>query len=124
MTLREFFLERRRAELPVFLRVLQALPVEAAEYKPDERSPTARQIAWTLTNELQSCIDAATKFKGEWNPAPAPPLPEVVKLFEQRSNELINVVAKMDDASWNRPAQFFYNGKMVSEQPVGQFLWF
>ena len=30
----------------------------------------------------------------------------------------------MDDASWNRVAKFYYNGKVVSEQPVGQFLWF
>src|SRR5262245_25717161 len=30
----------------------------------------------------------------------------------------------MDEASWNRMAQFYYNGKVVSEQPVGQFLWF
>jgi uncharacterized damage-inducible protein DinB len=29
----------------------------------------------------------------------------------------------MSDAEWERNAQFFYNGKMVSEQPVGEFLW-
>ena len=48
----------------------------------------------------------------------------MVQLFEQRSNELIDRVSKMDEASWNRTAQFYYNGKVVSEQPVGQFLWF
>jgi uncharacterized damage-inducible protein DinB len=45
-------------------------------------------------------------------------------LFEQWSNELTDTVSKMDEASWNRLAQFYYNGKVVSEQPVGQFLWF
>ena len=30
----------------------------------------------------------------------------------------------MDEASWNRVGQFYYNGKVISEQPVGQFLWF
>ena len=30
----------------------------------------------------------------------------------------------MDDAAWDKKAQFYYQGKMVSEQPAGQFLWF
>ena len=54
----------------------------------------------------------------------APPFPEMVTLFEQWSNELTDVVSRMDDASWNRMAQFYYKGRVVSEQPVGQFLWF
>jgi uncharacterized damage-inducible protein DinB len=44
--------------------------------------------------------------------------------FEQRSNELTDRVSNMDEASWNRSAQFYYGGKVVSEQAVGQFLWF
>jgi hypothetical protein len=31
--------------------------------------------------------------------------------------------SRMDEASWARVAQFYYNGKLVSEQPVEQFLW-
>ncbi len=124
MTLREFFVDRRRAELPAFLRVLKALPADAQEYKPHERNPTAQQIVWTLTNELKACLDVVAHNKAEWQPLPPPPLPEMVRLFEQRSNELIDSVSKMDEASWNRTAQFYYNGKVVSEQPVGQFLWF
>ena len=29
----------------------------------------------------------------------------------------------MDDAAWERPAQFYYGGKMVSEQAGSAFLW-
>lgn len=65
-----------------------------------------------------------TQNRAEWQSLPAPPLPEMVQLFEQRSNELIDRVSKMDEESWSRTAQFYYNGKVVSEQPVGQFLWF
>jgi uncharacterized damage-inducible protein DinB len=40
------------------------------------------------------------------------------------SNELTDVAERMDDASWNRTAQFYYKSRLVSEQPVGQFLWY
>ena len=124
MTLREFYLQRRRAEIPIFLAVLKALPDDRLNYRPHDRSPSAEQIVWTLTSELGACLDAATHFKAEWKVEPSPPLREMVDLFEQRSNELADVVSKMDEASWNRNAQFYYNGKVVSEQPIGQFLWF
>ena len=124
MTSREFFVERRRAEHPVFLRVLQAIPVTGLSYRPHERSPSTEQLVWTLTHELHSCLEAATQFRGEWRGDAAPPFPEMVTLFEQWSNELTDVVSRMDDASWNRMAQFYYKGRVVSEQPVGQFLWF
>jgi uncharacterized damage-inducible protein DinB len=124
MTLREFFIDRRRAELPAFLRVLKALPNDAVDYKPHERNPTAQQIVWTLTNELKACVDVVNHNRAEWQTLPPAPLPEMVQLFEERSNQLIDSVSKMNEESWNRTAQFYYNGKLVSEQPVGQFLWF
>jgi uncharacterized damage-inducible protein DinB len=124
MTLREFYLERRRAEIPIFLRVLKSLPADRLDYKPHDRSPSAAQVLWTLTWELRSCLDAATDYKASWSTEPPPPMQEMLLLFERWSNELTDRVASMDEASWNRVAQFSYNGKVVSEQPVGQFLWY
>jgi uncharacterized damage-inducible protein DinB len=124
MTLREFYIQRRQAEHPVFLRVLKALPKDRLSYKPHDRSPSAEQLVWTLTNELRSCLDVVTENKAEWKSLPAPPLEEMLQMFEQWSNELTERVAKMDEGSWNRTAQFYVNGKVASEQPVGTFLWF
>ena len=124
MTSREFFVDRRRAEHPVFLSVLRAIPAAELSYRPHDRWPSTRQLVWTLTHELRACLDAATQFRAEWRGDSAPSFPEMLTLFEQWSNELTDVVARMDEASWNRVAQFSYGGRVVSEQPVGQFLWY
>jgi uncharacterized damage-inducible protein DinB len=124
MTLREYYIERRQAEAPIFLRVLKALPADQLTYKPHERSPSAEQVVWTLTSELRSCVDVVAQNKAEWRSEPPPSLNEMLELFERWSNQLTDLVSKMDEASWNRTAQFYYGGKVVSEQPVGQFLWF
>jgi hypothetical protein len=57
MTSREFYLERRKAELPAFLKVLRSLPADRMSYKPHDRSPSAKQLVWTLTTELRSCVE-------------------------------------------------------------------
>jgi uncharacterized damage-inducible protein DinB len=124
VTSREFFLERRRAEHPVFMKVLEAIPESGLDFRPHERSPSTGQLIWTLTTELSSCLGAANEFRGEWNAAPAPPLKEMISLFEQWSNELTDVVSRMDDSSWERNAQFYYGGRVVNEMPVAQFLWY
>jgi uncharacterized damage-inducible protein DinB len=124
MTSREFYLERRKAELPVFLSVLRAIPADKIDYTPHERSPNAGQIVWTLTNELLSCIEAATTHRAQWHGEPPPSFDEMLALFEERSTMLIDAVSAMTDDAWDRSAQFYYGGKMVSEQPVSQFLWY
>lgn len=123
MSTRAFFLERRKAELPVFLNVLRALPVDRLDYRPHERSPSAEQLVWTLTNELRSCVEAAREGRTEWRMESPPALDKMLEIFQGWYQELIGIVEAMDDAAWDRKAQFFFNGKMVSEQPVSQFLW-
>jgi len=123
MSTRLFFLERRKAELPVFLKVLRALPADRLDYRPHERSPSAQQLVWTLTMELRSCVEAAQNGRTEWRMEPAPDLEKMLAIYEQHHQDLVRTVEGMDDAAWERPAQFFFNGKMVSEQPVSQFLW-
>jgi uncharacterized damage-inducible protein DinB len=123
MTSREFFLERRRAELPMFLAVLRAIPPNAMDYTHHERSPSTQQVIWKLTSELRSCIDVARDNRTEWQSDPPPPYDEMLALFERWSEELIGLVEAMDDSAWNRVAKFYVGGKVVSEQPVQQFLW-
>lgn len=120
---REFYLERHKAEFPTTLRVLKALPQDRLDYKPHERSPSAQQLFWTLANEMKTIVDAANTYRAEWKDVTPPPPAEMLKIFEQNANELTQIVGKMDDVAWNQKTQFFYQGQMVMEQPLGTFLW-
>jgi len=124
MTLREYYVERLRAERPAFLAVLKAIPPGQAAYKPHDRSPSAGQLVWTLAGELLACIHAVTKHQAEWQSRPDIGVEEMIAKYEQWSSELADILASMDEQAWNSSAKFLYNGKVVSEQPVGQFLWF
>ena len=84
MLKREFLIwSARKAELPVFLSVLGAIPADKIDYTPHERSPNAGQIVWTLTNELLSCIEAATTHRAQWHGEPCCCSTKCFVLFEQ-----------------------------------------
>ena len=121
---REFFVERRRVEHPVFMRVLEAIPESGMGYRPHQRSPSTAEIVWTLTSELRSCLEAAKDFRASWPTDPMPSLSEMRSRFEPWSTELTDTVSRMDDAAWDTTAEFYFGGRKVNEQPVGQFLWY
>ena len=123
MTIREFYLKRWQVEFPVTQTVLGAIPKDRLSYKPDERSPSAEQLVWTLTNELKSCLEVATENRTEFKADPPPPLDEMLQKFEQWAKELTDLVSKMDDGAWEGNAKLYFEGKVVAEQPVGSFLW-
>ena len=122
MTLREFYLKRARAEFPVFIKVLKALPQDLS-YKPHERSPSAQQLVWTLTYEMKALIDVVDTGKCEWENITPPGLDEMIRMYEKWSSELVDKVAELDDAAQQRTAQFLYGGQVVMERPLVEFLW-
>jgi uncharacterized damage-inducible protein DinB len=122
MTLQEFYLKRAKAEFPVFLKVLKALPKDLS-YKPHDRSPSAEQLAWTVTYEMKALIDVVNTGKSEWENITPPSLDEMIAKYEEWSTELLEKVAALDDAAQNGNAQFLYQGQVVMEKPLLEFLW-
>ena len=123
MTDREFFLARRKVELPAFVNVLKALPADQLDYKPHPNSPSARQLAWLLAGELRSAVDACEKGATSFPSDPAPDHAAIVAAFERNYADLVARVSAMDEAAWERPVKLSAGGKVVMEQPAREFVW-
>jgi uncharacterized damage-inducible protein DinB len=123
MSNREFFIARRKAEYPASLRVLQALPEGQLDYRPHERSPSARQLAFTISAEIGSALQAAREYATHFPTQEPPPLAQMIANFERDCAALVDRVGAMSDEEWKRPAKLSAGGRVVMEQPVGDFLW-
>jgi uncharacterized damage-inducible protein DinB len=124
-TLREFLQHRRRAEYPVFVKVLKALPLDRFDYHPHERSPSAAQIIWTLALETKACCDLIDSGRTNYKADPPPENPEIiVAAFERHSADLNGRVEGLDENDWQKKVQFLVNDKLTWEAPLGDILWF
>ena len=112
MTDRDFFLARRKAELPAFQSVLKALPGDRLDYKPHEKSPSAAQLAWTITQELASASELCDTGQTSFPIAPAPALDVMIATFDRNYAGLVERVARMDDAAWTKVGQLKSGGKV------------
>jgi uncharacterized damage-inducible protein DinB len=123
VTDREFFLARRKVELPAFVNVLKALPADKLDYKPHPNSPSAQQLVWTLTTELRAAVEVCDKGETSFPTDPAPALDAIIAAFEKNYAALVGRVSAMDEAAWAKPAKLSAGGKVVMEQPAGEFIW-
>jgi uncharacterized damage-inducible protein DinB len=123
MTVREFYLESRKHELPKFQNVLHAMPKDQFAYKPHDKSPSAEQIVWTIVNETISCKGLVDTGELHFDRQPAPPPDTMIAIFNDAYAALTDRVSKMSEADWNKTGKFMMGGRVAMEQPVGHFLW-
>ena len=125
MTMREFLQSRRKAEYPVFVNVLKALPKERFDYRPHERSPSAAEIVWTLARETKACCDLVDVGRMNWTKEPPPVDPEaILSAFEKHYAALDDRIAWLSESGWQNKAQLLIDGQLLREVPVGEFLWY
>ena len=125
MSEREFFIQRHGIESGAFDRVICALPHDQFDYRPHERSQSARELVWTLALESQACSDMIDKGRVDWHSQPPSGTPaEIVSRFQQNYAALSERAGALDEEAWQRKVQFLVGGTMMMEPPLGQFLWY
>lgn len=106
--------------------MLRAFPREQGEFKPHERSNTARQLAFTFLMEQRLLIAAFTdqlKLTGKM-----PPMPDdfgvIVDEFERDYERLCRIIEEATPESLANPVQFPVGPGQIGAWPKLQFAWF
>lgn len=126
MTEKEMFLQTWEREFPTTLKVLKAFPPNKGDFKPHERSLSAKQLGWIF---VQAQVGIDQVLKGTFTlPPQFPPVPEtweeVLMTYEKSHNGLVSQLRKLSDADLNKPMQFLLGPGKMGEIPKMQFMWF
>ena len=125
MTNREFFLQRRASETPLFVRVFNAVPTEQLEWRPEPKARTARELLGHLIGHEQDLVELIetgdihhrmrVAFDG---------VPQAVELYEQACGEAAAKLAAATDAAWDdSPAKFLAGDQVIMEAPRRDLGW-
>jgi len=120
---REYYTQCFDAEVPAFIKVLKAVPPDQAGYKPHPRSTSAGDLVWLLASELDNACDVIDKGEVNFVEKKAPGVAESVAAYEKNAAALKSRLPKVDDAKWDSPARFKFDGKVVWETTVGDMLF-
>ena len=120
---REYYIQCLEGEKPAFVRVLKAIPQDRADYKPHERSTSARDIAWLLATELSDACELIDHGEVNYVEQPGPTMSEILGTYERNATALQAKIANVDDAKWSSRTRLKMNGKVVWEAPLGEMLF-
>ena len=124
MSTREYYVERFKAEKPVFVRVLRAVPPDQGAYRPHPRSSSASGLVWLLASELHDACSLVDRGEVNYVQTPEPgTLGESLAAYEKNAGELEKRLATLDDAAWGEKARFLMDGKVAWETTLGDMLW-
>jgi DinB family len=120
---RDYFKECFEAEKPKFIRVMRAVPVDQAGYRPHARSTSAGDLVWLLASELRDACELADRGELHYTPRAAPGIPDAIAAYEKNAADLEARVTRLDDEAWDRRARFVVDGKVVWEAALGDMLF-
>jgi uncharacterized damage-inducible protein DinB len=124
------FLEVYEKEHATTMRVLRAYPGDQAEFKPNERCKSARELAWIFAIEprLGAMVVMKDVFASGMPSGKPPEAPgswqAVLDGIEQAHKEFAEAIREMPDEELERTSKFLTAPKTLGDVPRIDFLWF
>ncbi len=106
MTDKDFFIETIADELPRFIRVFDALPMDRIDHTHHERSKTAAQLIVQMADETTTFMTFLRTGKVDWAAHQDIPVDKehIKKLFADSLTEAADYAAEMSADDWNSDA--------------------
>ena len=123
------FLDAFEREHERTMRVLRAYPDDQSDFRPHERSRTAREASWPIVLGQERLMLKALTTGFDWSNPPAPPTPapgrmsEIAEAAEQAHGKVVEALKAADDAKMDSSVPFFVAPKTLGDYPLTDFLW-
>jgi len=125
MTEKDMFIQTCEHEFPITMKLLKAYPADRLDYRPHEKSRTARDLAWIFAGE-QGVIDMCLKGKIDFSgPMPPPPktMNEILTGYEQVYKANLGKVKAMSEADYNSMIGFPSGPGKMMQMRKADVLW-
>ena len=124
MDQKTFFLKYWDKEAPATRKVIERIPNDKADYRPDPKARSAREIAWLLVQEDIALGEGLAKGVIDWIETPAPAtMAEILAVYDRRHPELTKAMQAIPPARWDEPVPFMWGGQEVMKEPAFDMAW-
>jgi len=125
VSMKEQFIQAWEREFATTLKVLKAYPQERQDYKPNEKSKSAKELAWVFAAEEMSMISGVIAGNIDWGKMAKAPgtMKEVISEYEKAHKEMVQKFRKVDESELTKTMKFFVAPKTMGDMPRIDILW-
>ena len=120
----EPFLKTWEREFETTLRVFSNYPSDRLEYRPHEKSKTARELMWTIAYEeaefVNGCLQGSITFSDQKPPKTKEAL---IREYKKQHAASVKKVQKAGEELFSRTIKFFVAKGKMGDVKVGGLLW-
>ncbi|MGH8004382.1 MAG: DinB family protein [Limisphaerales bacterium] len=127
MNEKEMFLKTWEREFQTTLKVLKAFPEAKLEFKPHERSMSARDLAWSFPMEDRMAVLGAVNGKIDMEenfPKPPATWAEILAAYEKEHRELAGKLKNLSETDLQKPIPYEMQPGKGGTVRAGDLLWF
>lgn len=123
---KETFLRNWEREFDVTLRALKAYPLERQDYRPHEKSRSAKELALVFVSEERTGINGAISGVMDFSNRPNPPasMKDVLSEYEKLHKDNFNKIKKMLAEELTKTMKFPIGPKKMADLRKIDVLWF
>jgi len=125
MSEKELFLQLWEREAPTTRRVIAAFPPDKGDFKPHDRSNSAKTLAWLMISEERAFVQGALRGKIDFSDVGQPPetWEEMLAAGDKIHAEMVAKLKGASDADLEGTVPFMVGPKQPGDLPKMQILW-
>ena len=122
---KEQFLNSWDREFQTTLKVIKAYPMDRENYKPHEKSKSAKDLAWTFTSEEMMMIPGIIAGNIDFTKTPAAPanIKDILSLYEKTHKDMIQKIKSTPDTEWDKKMKFMVGPNKFMDIRKMDILW-
>jgi uncharacterized damage-inducible protein DinB len=122
MTEKEIFIKRMENEFPITIKVIKAFPADKADFKPHERSQSAKQVIQTMISEIKGMINMLHGDEKVFYPVEVPSLEEAINMYEKEYAHSLQFIKDTPDSDLEKPLEGMM-GKFFARRVDGAWMF-
>lgn len=105
MTQKQLFIKHMESEFPITLKVIKAFPPDQPEFKPHERSNSAKQLVQTMIGEISGIMKMLHGDEQVFDRVEVSSMEEAAKMYEQEYAKSLEFVKNVPDEDLEKPLE-------------------
>ena len=124
MAEKELFLDAWEKEFATTMKVLRAYPTHRKDFRPHEKSKTAKELAWTFVIEEKTVIEGAIAGNIDFREhIPPATMEEVISEYERAHKVVVGKVKSLSEQELNNTVKFPVAPKTMADLRKIDVFW-
>lgn len=105
-------------------KVIERIPQDRSDYRPDPKARNARELAWLIVREEMVLAEGLERGSLTWNEIPAPAtVREILDTYDAHHGEVTKTLHRLDSTRWEQDVPFIWEGKEVMRASGYENAW-